>query len=65
MSQTIANATNMKCIQFVFISNIFAEVIYGVPVSSFKKNGYQIDKLVHRNVLPLFGDVVLNHELVY
>jgi len=54
MSQTIANATNMKCIQFVFISNIFAEVIYGVPVSSLKKNGYQMDIII--NILHILSE---------
>ena len=35
----------------------------GVSVSNLN-NGYQMDKRVHRIVLPLFDDVGLNHKLV-
>ena len=38
-------------------------VIRDIPVSKLN-NGYQMDKLVHRIVLPLLGDVVFNHKLV-
>ena len=49
--------------RFTHSQYIVIQVIQVVPVSS-PNNGYQMDKLVHRIVLPLLGDVVLNHKLV-
>jgi len=40
----------------------FSLEIY-VSISSLN-NGYQMDKLVQLIILPLVGDVVLNHKLV-